>query len=158
MTQDNPNRLAEWLLILRARMPVARAHLAGWVAEVRAQPILLWETPAIRYTTYGLGVIVFAYLLSFLAGSISPPLPKDSRPQATQADFHVVCANESCGHHWVLRRKFGFDDFPVKCPRCEQGTGVMALKCNSDRCRGRWVAPKWVYETPYCSICGQPIR
>lgn len=125
MAQERPNRLTEWLLLTRKQVPVVRQHFENWLAAVREEPALVWQTPAVRYATYGAGGLMLVWIATWVAGGLAPPLPEDARP-ATRADFHVVCTNPECGYHFVIHRKLGFHGFPVKCPRCQQKTGTQA--------------------------------
>ncbi|MGB2984289.1 MAG: hypothetical protein WBE26_00260 [Phycisphaerae bacterium] len=153
MAQERPNRLTEWLLLTRKQVPVVRQHFENWLAAVREEPALVWQTPAVRYATYGAGGLMLVWIATWVAGGLAPPLPEDARP-ATRADFHVVCTNPECGYHFVIHRKLGFHGFPVKCPRCQQKTGTQARRCNSPTCRGRWVAPEKIEGELHCPVCG----
>ena len=141
MAQEKPSRMVEWLLLFRTQAPVVRQHLADWWAECREEPRLIWATPAVRYATYLVGGLIAIQLVLMSVSMIAPPPPPAARPQATTADFHVVCADPDCDHHFVIHRKFGFDSFPIECPQCHGETGVQARRCNSPDCQGRWVAP-----------------
>jgi hypothetical protein len=158
MAYQKPSPFSEWLLILRERWPVMRRQAGEWVGQVREEPILLWQTPAIRYCMYAVGVLIFIWLISIAAGSIAPPLPEEAKARAKTADFHVICTDERCMHHWMINREFGFDDFPVQCPKCNQMTGRQAVRCYSGECKGQWVVPTEREGVRYCPICGQPIR
>jgi len=157
MAQEQPNRFSEWLLLFRERVPILRERFDLWVDEARAEPRLIWATPAVRYATYALAAILISWAAAGVANSVIPPPPPDARAQATTGDFHVVCARESCGYHFVIHRHLGFRKFPVACPRCAQETGVQARKCTSPSCRGRWVAPMEVGDSLRCPRCGEPV-
>ena len=154
MAQERPNPIIEWLTILRKQIPVLREHVEDWVEQVREEPALIWATPAVRYVTYGLSAMVVLWVATGIAGAITPPPPASARATATTADFHVVCADPQCGHHFVIHREFGFHRFPVQCPRCEKMTGFSARRCNSPTCLGRWVAPVEDEGGLKCPICG----
>ncbi len=154
MAQENPNRLVEWLQLLRGHVPVIRQRFEGWVSAIREEPMLIWQTAVVRYTVYGLGVVVLLWGVSTIAGSLVPSPPANARPEATKADFHIVCSNPDCGYHFVIHREFGFRKFPVVCPKCGKSTGEQARRCNSETCRGRWVVPKKVDDELCCPICG----
>jgi len=119
---------------------------------------LVWQTPAIRYATYAVGGIILVSVFGWFAGLLAPPPPAGARAEATTADFHVVCTNPSCGIHFAVRRPFGFDDFPVRCPKCKQETGFPARRCVSKTCNGKWVVPEKVDGVLRCPICGTPFR
>ena len=157
MAQEERNRLVEWYQVLRKQGPIARQRVEEWGKAVRAEPRLAWEVPAIRYVTYGLGGLVLLWVVLHVAHWFAPPPPVAAKPRATSADFHVVCGNEECGHHFVIHREFGFKKFPVVCPRCGQKTGMQAQRCNSSTCKGRWVAPVRVDGVRRCPHCGREL-
>lgn len=155
MAQEGPNRLAELLLMLREQVPVVRRRFDEWLAAVREEPALIWETLAVRYAVYAAGGLVLAWLTLWGVELVTPPPPASARPAATVADFHVVCADAACAHHFAIRRKFGFRKFPVDCLKCAKRTGVQARRCSSPDCRERWVAPQEENGKTYCSVCGR---
>jgi len=142
MAQERPSRLSEWYLALREHAPTLRQGLADWFEAVRAEPVLLWETPAVRYAVYGIGGIALALCLSTAVSFMTPPPPTGARDAATSADFHVICGNPSCGKHFVIRRDFGFNGFPVGCPHCGRHEGLRAVPCTADDCTQRWMLPE----------------
>jgi len=141
MPQEDRKRLVEWYELVRGQVPVLRRRFEDWLAAVRKEPALIWETGAVRYTVYGVGLIVLLWSVSLAADMLTPAPPAGARSAATTADFHVVCSDFQCGHHFVIHRKFGFGKFPVVCSRCQQKTGMQARRCSSTICQGRWVAP-----------------
>jgi hypothetical protein len=153
MAQERPNRLAEWLMLLRRNAPIARAQLKDWTSEVRQEPGLLWETPAIRYAAYGVIGVVVSWVVVLFVGFLTPPPPAGARDAAATADFHVVCADPACGYNFVIRREFGFGGFPVMCDRCKQQQGMPGRMCYSALCQGRWVAPLKVDDKQKCPMC-----
>lgn len=154
MAQESPNRMVEWLLLVRQQVPEVRRRLQEWVDACREQPQLIWATPAVRYLTYGVGAVIATEIVVILVGWFSIPLPASARPAATTADFHVVCINPDCGAHFLVNRKFGYHGFPVTCPTCHQVTGMQARQCNSPTCGGRWVAPERREGRLQCPRCG----
>ena len=158
MAQEKPNRLVEWLLLLRQNYPVARRHVRMWLEAVKEEPTLIWQTPAVRYATYGVGGLILAWIVSGLAGWFTPPPPVGAKPVATTADYHVVCSAPNCGQHFVVHRKFGFRGFPLTCPKCRQVTGMQAIKCNSSTCQGKWVIPAAEGDALVCPMCGGTLR
>ena len=142
MAQEKPNKLLEWYLALREHAPTLREGFSKWLEAVRAEPVLVWQTPAVRYTVYVLGGLLLAWFLSTAATLVTPPPPIGAREVATSADFHVICSDPYCRKHFVIRRAFGFSSFPVRCPHCEQSTGLRALPCTDDDCTHRWVLPE----------------
>lgn len=157
MAQERPSRLVEWLMLVRKQTPILREHFAVWLEAVREEPRLLWETSAVRYAAYGLAGAMLIWMATTFTGWLAPPPPPSARPAATTADFHIVCSDPTCGHHFVLHRKFGFDDFPVECPQCKRLTGVSARRCNSATCGGRWVAPVRSEQEQRCPLCSAKL-
>ena len=153
MAQEDRNRFAEWWLILREQIPLVRERLVVYGSEVRERPAVLWETPAFRYLVYAMGGAVLAWIVAAIPTLIAPPPPADAQPPAREADYHVVCSNRACQSHFVIRRPFGFERFPVECPKCSQPTGERARRCWSPTCQGRWVAPSGRTGEFRCPIC-----
>lgn len=158
MAQEYPNRLAEWIVILRKKLPVARQHFNDWIETVRDEPILLWETSAIRYATYGLGLALVVWIAMQGLEMFVLPIPSNAGPTTTTADFHVVCSDAECEYHFVIHRTFGFKKFPIDCSQCRRRTGAKARKCNSSECLGRWIAPDKRDHVLYCPICGKQFE
>ena len=153
MAQEDRNRLVEWWLAIRAHAPTIRTYLSDWTEAVREEPILIWHTPAIRYTAYSLGGLILVWIVTGVVSMLTPPPPASARPMATTADFHVVCAHPDCGHHFVINKEFRFRAFPLTCSQCKRTTGLKARRCNSESCRGRWVAPSLDGEAQRCPQC-----
>lgn len=158
MAQEDPNRFTEWLWLIRKNWPVAREHFDEWVDAVREEPILLWETKAIRYSVYGMGFIFVIWLAVLGVEMITPPLPDDAKPAAVTADFHVVCRDLECNLHFVIHREMNYKKFPIDCPQCQRNTGEKAWRCNSADCAGRWVAPYKQDGGLYCPECGKEFH
>ena len=154
MAQEKPNPIAEWLQVVRGQAPVVRARAAAWLAAARSDPSLIWRTPAVRYVSYGLVAAVLFVAMRAGMGMFTTPLPPDAGSHATSGDFHVVCSSETCRNHFVIHRDFGFDDFPVECAKCRKTTGLVARRCYSAKCSGRWVAPRRRGATRACPQCG----
>ncbi len=153
MAQENPNRLAEWVVLVRRQWPVLKQHLADWLGACRENPTLIWATPSVRYGTWLVGGLIAVWFVVWLSGSLVPPPPAAAKPEATTADYHVICTDPDCSHHFVINRSFGFTSFPVDCPKCKREIGERAIRCNSESCQGRWVAPIETdtgSECPYC--------
>lgn len=144
------SRFSEYLAAVKAWGATARAHAVNWKEAVREEPALIWQTPAIRYSVYGVGAFLGLCTLLWGLSLFHPPRVE---PPARTADFHVVCTNAACARHFVINRKFGFDDFPVLCPACQQKTGQQALRCASKACGGKWVVPKQQGDEYVCSRC-----
>ncbi|MCO6436460.1 MAG: hypothetical protein J5J06_05180 [Phycisphaerae bacterium] len=154
MAQERPGRIAEWSEIARQRAPVLRQHFRAWIAACQENPHMIWEAAPVRYATYALGAVVLLWSASWLTTAINP-LPQEASERAVTADFHLLCTNPQCGYHFVIQRKFGFNDFPVTCPKCEQKTGHRARPCYSPACGGRWVVPHTDGRVERCPRCGQ---
>ena len=112
--------------------------------------MLIWQTPAIRYSAYGLTALLGVWVLSWGIGLVQPA---KTAPPAATADFHVFCTDGSCGHHFVINKGFDFDDFPVVCPKCKKRSGQRAMRCVSKTCRRRWVVPKIKDDEYRCPDC-----
>lgn len=155
MAQEHPKPWNEWLDAARTQTSILRERLDEWLAAVREEPVLIWQTTGVRYATYGVGGLIVLWMASGVLGILVPPPPENARPAAGTADFHVVCMDPDCGYHHVIHREFGFRKFPVVCPKCEQRTGARARPCNSKACGFRWVAPQEVEGTLRCPRCGR---
>jgi len=157
LAQEKPNRLAEWLTLARQNAPAAKQHFADWWEAVREEPHLAWESYLVRYPVYALGGLVLVMIVSTAIKYITPPLPASAQPTASTADFRVVCTEPSCGHQFVINRAFGFNDFPVTCPKCRKLSGYAARPCYSATCNGRWVASVQRDGAWYCPICAAKL-
>ncbi|MHC4092136.1 MAG: hypothetical protein ACYSVY_18005 [Planctomycetota bacterium] len=158
MPPPERNRLITWYLLLKDEwLPAQRQRLADWSQAVREEPRLVWQTPQIRYTVYGLGGLAALWALLWALSLLQPAPPKGARPRANTANIHVVCSNPECKHHFVILRKFGFDNFPVACPRCEQEKGRRAMRCFSSTCDRKLVAPVESDSRLHCSECGADL-
>ena len=157
MAQEKPNRLVEFVLLLRKQGSVLRQHVVEWLAAIQENPRLLWEAAGIRYFTYLVGGVMLAWGASVIAHSLAPPLPPGAKQLATTADFHVLCSRPECGEHFIINRSFGFRSFPVPCAKCQQTTGNLARQCNSEKCHGRWVRPTPDETGSTCPMCAQPF-
>ncbi|MFQ5590873.1 MAG: hypothetical protein ACE5HE_06910 [Phycisphaerae bacterium] len=157
MAREERDRIVTLFLFLREQVPVVRARFSEWIEQAREEPQLIWSTPAVRYISYAVAAMILAGVTLVLANAIAPPLQPHARPLATTVDFHVVCAHEQCGYHFVLHGDMGFGDFPVVCPKCQHRMGQRALRCNSQHCQGRWVAPNEVDGMFKCPRCGEAL-
>ncbi len=153
MAQERPNRLVEWVMLIRKNVPILREQARDWALEVRDEPRLLWEAAAIRYVAYGVVAVFLVWGVTFAVGMLTPPPPAGARAQATTADYHVICSDPSCGYHFVIQREFGFHGFPIQCPMCKKQAGASARRCNSSSCGGRWVAPVESNGKMKCPAC-----
>jgi len=142
MAQEKPSKVVEWYLALREHAPTLWEGFLNWLEAVRSEPALFWQTPAVRYVTYFVCGLVLVWGVRTGVWLVTPPPPDGARQVASSADFHVICANPYCGAHFVIRREFGFDDFPVTCPHCKQKTGFRAVPCTADDCTQQWVLPE----------------
>ena len=150
MPVEKESKLAQWIAALREGWPAVRAGVDEWTGAVREHPALIWATPAVRYAVYGLGALLAMWLLTWGVGQFQPP---EAAPPAATADFHVLCTVSGCRHHFIINKEFGFDDFPMRCPKCGKVAGQRAVRCASKTCRRRWVVPKVKdneYRCPYC--------
>ncbi|MFH0980893.1 MAG: hypothetical protein V2A79_05070 [Planctomycetota bacterium] len=152
MPVQKESKLGLWLTVLREGWLSVRARFDEWKDAVCENPALIWATPAVRYATYTVGGLIALWVLTWGLGKLQPP--STARPPAKTADFHVRCTNPACGDHFVINRKFGFDDFPVVCPKCKQKTGAQAWRCVSSTCHSRWVVPVMQDAEYRCPHCG----
>lgn len=159
MAQEKPNKLAEWLSIVREQSPTWREAVRRWAAHVMEDPSLIWQNAVVRYVTYGLAGIVLLVTVNTIMRAVSPPVPQSAKPEAVTADYHVICTAGNCGHHFVINRRFGFNGFPVTCSQCEKETGSQAIKCPQMTCQ-RWVVPIETETGRYCPECdyGFPVK
>ncbi len=151
MPVEKDSKIAKWIAAIREGLPALRAHFDEWKDAVREEPTLIWATPAIRYTAYGLVGLIVVGVLVWSAGLFHPA---EVAPPAETANFHVLCTAPGCAHHFVINREFDFDDFPVICPQCEQKTGQRAVRCLSKTCNGCWVVPTKRDHQYRCPFCG----
>ena len=156
MAQERPNRMAEWVMLLRKNAPIAKDQLKDWLGEVREEPRLLWETAAVRYLTFAFAAVVASWGLVAVVRLMTPAPSAGAQDPAVTADYHLVCSDPTCGYNFVIARKFGFADFPLACPRCKKETGVAGRRCYSERCQGKWVAPAPMddHKAQKCPHCG----
>ncbi|MEK6797865.1 MAG: hypothetical protein AABZ12_02750 [Planctomycetota bacterium] len=158
MAQERPKRFVEWLTILRQRWPMVRQQAVEWWSQVREEPRLLGEAPVVRYAAYGLGGLIAVWTLQTIVQTITPPPPASAQARTTTADYYVVCTSPACAEHFIVHRAFGFDGFPVKCPKCGGKTGFSARPCASAECQGRWVVPQEVDGVRQCPHCGSRLN
>lgn len=154
MPPSDDNRLIYWFFLIKDEwLPSQRRRLGEWFTACRAEPSLIWQTPQVRYSVYGLGGLAAVLCVITLVHTITPPPPANARPRATTATFHVVCSEPECDHHFMVERKFSFKKFPLQCPKCQKQTGQSAMRCFSETCKGKYVLPKERDGKRYCSEC-----
>ncbi len=155
---DEESKFAKVMVAVREWLPTVKPLLAERYAPVRETPGLVWRLPEVRYTALALGVLFVVSILQF-AGSCLSFAPEEAfQPRATTGDFHVLCTNEQCKKHFVINRKFKFDDFPVACPTCKQETGQRALRCRSKTCRGQLVPTEIRAGDYVCQKCSKVVK
>lgn len=153
MPVDKESKFSEFMAALRQEgLPAIKVRLLAWVEACREEPRLILHSPGARIITYVVVGLLVMKLGSCLLSLRNPGGPEPA-PFARTADFHVVCTNADCNHHFVIHRKFGFDDFPITCPKCGRSTGMHAQRCVSDTCKGRWVAPVKRKNGVFCPVC-----
>jgi len=157
MPAPERNRWAEWVQIGKERKEAARVSFNEWVEQVKLEPTLIWQTPAVRYTTYAIGSIVAVLIVRTAIDMIQPVPASMITPRARTADFNVICSNPQCRKNFTIQRKFNFHDFPVKCPFCKQMTGQHAMRCRSETCHGKLVITKTSEGVTRCTECDAPI-
>ena len=148
-------RLVTWYLLAKEEwLPAQWERVKEWTSVVRAEPALVWETPAVRYTAFALAVLLGVWLLVWAVSLLEPPGAAEMQAGNSTVGFHVVCSNRECGRHFMITREEDFDDFPVQCPFCKQKTGQHAMRCLSPTCQGTYVIPIEVDGELRCSECG----
>ena len=158
MPPPERNRWTEWKEIILQRREAIRLSIADWWVQCREEPALVWQTPLVRYITYfSIGLVALLAVRS-AAHLLEPPNAKQMSPRARTANFDVICTNPECGRHFVIKRQFSFDAFPVKCPFCKKPTGHLALRCHSPSCRGTLQPSHLENGVPVCDSCDQPLR
>ena len=158
MPPPQRNRFINWDLLLKDEwLPGQGRRMVDWSQAVREEPRLIWQTPQVRYMVYGLGILVGVWALMSVVSALEPAPPKGAQSRARTADIHVVCTNPECRHHFLIKREFGFDRFPVVCPRCKQKSGQRAVRCFSKGCGGKYVVPVESGGRLYCSQCGTDL-
>ncbi|MEE9295882.1 MAG: hypothetical protein V3W34_13100 [Phycisphaerae bacterium] len=157
MPAPQRNQWAEMWEAARERTSTASHQLRQWGVAVREEPVLIWQTPAVRYGLYALGGLVLFLVLKTAMGMLQLPTPEHFQPRAKTAHFQVLCSNPACGKYFVIERRFKFRKFPVTCPYCREPSGHRALRCTSKTCRGGMVIAVEEDGRLYCSKCGEPI-
>lgn len=158
MPAPERNRLNTWYVLIKEEwLPAQVTRVKAWISAAREEPALVWQTPQVRYAVMGVGALVAVWILIFLFSLLEPPGAKNAQPRAKTATFHVVCGNRDCGHHFLIERKFGFDDFPVECPKCGQETARHAMRCHSEDCGGRYVIAQEEDGQLRCAECGASL-
>jgi len=111
MAQERPNRFVEWLLIARGNYPVLRRKLSAWGEAVREEPVLIWQTPGVRYGVYSFAIIVLLWGASSLSNSLAGITPENRKELATTGPYQDAVVR-GC----PVRRQPHFDlDFAVCC-------------------------------------------
>jgi len=158
MPPRDRNRIVAWYLLLKDEwLPGQRQKLGEWARACREEPVLIWETPQVRWGVICVSGLLAVLLVVWFVGWMVPDLPASAKPQAKTANFHVVCTNPACKHHFLIERKFGFDHFPVVCPRCKEKTGQLGLRCHSEKCGGKYVAAVKRGDRLICTECGADL-
>jgi hypothetical protein len=153
MPVEKEPKLGLYIDAIKEWLPSVWVRFAEWVQACREEPALIWETTAVRIATYCAGAVVVVLLVSGLMHVFAPGGPPPV-PMAETADFRVICVNPACGFEFVIQRDFDFDRFPVECAKCGQKAGQRAVRCNSEQCKGRWVAPVTADGQRKCPVCG----
>lgn len=151
MPADKEPKLGLLLDAIREGVPSLKAKLREWFDTCRQEPALFWQTPAIRYVTYGTGGVIGVLVVLMVVNSIAPSV--EVIEQATTTDHRVICTNTECANMFVIDRPFDFDAFPVTCPKCSKQTGERAQRCNSKSCKGRWMIREVRGERFVCPHC-----
>ena len=83
MPVEKESKLGQWIAALREGWPAIRAGVDEWTDAVRENPALIWATPAVRYTVYGLGGLLALWLVTWGVGQFQPP---EAAPPAATAE------------------------------------------------------------------------
>jgi hypothetical protein len=156
MPVSKESRLGLLIDAFKEWLPTVRERFNAWVFACMEEPSLIWQTNAIRYTTYVLGALLLAWIGRGAIHAVQPG-GASPIPTARTADFRVICTNAACGHEFTIHRKFKFDDFPVVCPTCKQNTGQRGVRCTSAICRRRWVPAQVRDDRLVCPFCGATL-
>jgi len=138
MPVEKESKLSVWIAALREWVPMVRARTVDWWMVVRENPVLIWQTPAVRYTVIGIGGLIAVLVLRWFLLAMAPDSAGGGKPTRT-AQFHVICDSPDCGHHFAITREFKFKKFPVQCPKCNKKTGYRAVLSTSGPDKGQWV-------------------
>ncbi len=157
MPMPSRDKWAEWRELAAQFREQTRVQFNEWVFACRDEPALIWQTPLVRYITYGAGGLLSILALRFAMLLFVPTNAGEIAPRAVTAHFDVVCTDSDCGRYFKIERKFRFDDFPVRCFFCKKETGHLATHCTSDRCGGR-ITPTVKTDTGVvCRVCREPV-
>lgn len=157
MPAPHRDKWAERREIASERIDAARAALRDWWEAVREEPVLAWETPAVRYAAYGTAGLILVLTLRWGISLFHVPTAGTPEPRARTAHFDVICTSPDCGRHFLIERRFKFRGFPVVCSNCNHQTAAQALRCNSDTCQRRLRPTQLIDNLPHCITCGRPI-
>ncbi len=157
MPAPQRNRWLETWEAVKERKAAMRDGLRQWSEAVKAEPELIWQTPAVRYTVYGIGALITILILRTAMNMLQPVDVSRFQPRAKTAHFDVICSNPDCGRHFVIQRRFKFHKFPVTCAYCSQLAGQRALRCASDSCSGRLAMTIERDKQLHCVKCGAMV-
>jgi hypothetical protein len=123
MPVQKQSKVQAWIAAFREWMPTVRVRAEEWWLTLRAEPVQALKSPVVHYIGLGILALIAIYIISVLAGSCVPEGPAQIDHKVM---FHVLCSEPSCRHHFAIRQKEKYDDFPVKCPKCGRETGYHA--------------------------------
>jgi hypothetical protein len=124
---EKESRFSLWIGAFREWAPTVRPRLTDWWHRVREEPALFFQTSNVRYAACGAAALMAILMIGWFAGALTPPAPKGAGKPSQMAQFHVICDDPACGHHFVIQRKFSFNKFPIECPKCGKKTGCRAV-------------------------------
>jgi len=152
-----PNPFKQFWHAFREWLPGAQAQVLETWEAIREEPAQIWNSVAFRCGMLALGGIILIVAARFTTSMLVPNAPDGHRQLSKTANFEVFCSNPSCKHHFLINKPFGYDRFPVKCPKCGKQTGERAVRCDSRTCQGRLVLPRKEGKTLVCSRCGAKL-
>ncbi len=155
MPVSKPSKLKELIDGVREWLPGVKPRTLEWWDAVRAEPGQIWASMAFRCGCLIAGGIVLLVIATTIAGWGEAGTPSAHGPASRTANFDVLCADSTCGQHFVINRKFSFHKFPVECIKCKQPTGQRGRRCSSITCSGKLTIPVESDLGPICKQCGQ---
>lgn len=151
MSEDRLPSLANLPHRIRAGLANWPAGYRQWREDLRQDPALLWQTPAVRIVLWiVLGIILVSGLywaIATFTPSGTDSLFVEPTPLAT---LYVACTNPDCRAHYNTKQPMDFDSWPLKCEQCGSESVYRAKLCSV--CR-RWfaTAPGQPTGCPFCA-------
>ena len=157
MPVSKPSKLNELMAGVREWIPGLKPRFVEWWGTIRSEPRRVWTSTAFRCACLVAGGVVLLLVTSTISRWIEPSAAVVQGRESRTANFDVLCSDASCGHRFVIIRKFGFRGFPVTCIKCNRPTGQRGRRCSSMACAGKLVGIAEGERGPICAACGQPF-